>query len=162
LPEQLLYDRGRHLLPECADDALTLFHRTKDAHHPPLDLVGDETGSESRQHEHHTLRKVKRQPREQRACGHLAAWDDYCRQDHILCRRNASGKHRKHEVESQRREDDEHSIEIGGGALQQVYRVYLARAEQNEDARTLVSTNALQNRSHRGKVLPCSSRRPTI
>ena len=116
-------------------DALTLFQREKDAYHPTLDLVGDKTGSESGQHERHTLRKIERQQREQRACGHLAASDDHCRQDHILRRRNASGKHRKPEIELQRREDDEHSIEIGGGALQRVHRVHLARAEQNEDAR---------------------------
>ena len=109
--------------------------RQQNAHHAALDLVGDEAGSESGQHEHHTLRHVERRQREQRAGGHLAPADEGERQDHILHRGDASSEHRQPEIEPQRGEDDEHRIDIGGGALQRVHRVHLARTEQNEDAR---------------------------
>src|SRR5262249_21137772 len=58
LLQQLVHDRGRHLLPECVDDALTLFERLKDTHHAALDLVGHEAGGEPREHERHTLRQL--------------------------------------------------------------------------------------------------------
>jgi hypothetical protein len=121
-------------LAECVDDALALLQCQKDGHHAALDLVGHETGGESGQHEHHTLRQVERRQREQRAGCHLAPADEGERQDHILHRRHASREHRKPEIEPQRGEDDEQRIHISDGALQRVYGVHLARTEQNEDA----------------------------
>ena len=88
--------------------------------------------------------------------------DDHCRQDHILHRRDASSEHRKPEIEPQRGEDDEHRIHIGGGALQAYTGSTWREPSRMRMLGTLVSTNAFKNRSGRGRVLPCSSRRPTI
>src|SRR5262245_31732200 len=122
----------------CCPNALTMRWRSSSARNTlvtrPLDLIGHEAGGESGQHEHHPLRQVERRQREQGAGCHLAPADEGERQDYILHRRHASSEHRKPEIEPQRGEDYEDRIHMGGGALQRIHRVHLARTEQNEAA----------------------------